>query len=298
MTAPERITDENKVEIMLALAAPFMDESVEWRVDQVVRKGKSVKLLAYLDWRAIQRRLDAVVGAWNWRTRLVPCPDNKTIAAIDILMSINGVSTWVSREAVSTDRKMHGANSGQHAVKAGATDAFKVAFVQWGGGRHLYQLGVTFADIVQQRPKGVPRCRLVKVTGKDAQGWAVAPSIRELQAELFEKLPINQLITAESYPNDRERRARRIMLAMQRGKISKGRVPLAIEAASAIVKRHKGQVYWQHMGINDLQKMNNERIKIASHTMVAWCESGRLTEMVQAYEQWKSEGATPQPKPE
>lgn len=291
MSPPTVINEENMSEVMLALAAPFMDESVEWRQDSS-RNGR-VKLLAYLDWRAIQRRLDAVVGPWNWRTRVGPV-ESKTIGAIDIYITRNGVGEWVSREAVSTGRKMHGAQAEQHSVKAGATDAFKVAFVQWGGGRHLYELGQTWVPIVKDYPKSAPKCRVVNC-GKD--GWAVAPSIREVQAELFEQLPVQQIITAENYPDPRERRGRRIQLLLRRSTISKQRWPLAIEMCSARIRRHKTRVYWQRPGMPDLREMTTEHMKIASHTMLDFAERGLIHELLSEYEAWKADGCKPQQIP-
>ena len=49
------------------LSAPFSHEDVEWKI-QTVSKDKSRGLaVAYVTARAIQNRLDAVVGAQNWK---------------------------------------------------------------------------------------------------------------------------------------------------------------------------------------------------------------------------------------
>lgn len=49
------------------LSEPFSHEDVEWKI-QTVSKDKSRGLaVAYVTARAIQNRLDAVVGAQNWK---------------------------------------------------------------------------------------------------------------------------------------------------------------------------------------------------------------------------------------
>ena len=55
----------NMQEILKELKGPFPYEDVDWKV-QVMNKDKTKSMaVAYLDSRAIQKRLDEVVGAMN-----------------------------------------------------------------------------------------------------------------------------------------------------------------------------------------------------------------------------------------
>lgn len=59
-------------EIMQALAAPFPAKDVEWRVQNTTADHKRGMAVPYIDSRAIQNRLDAVVGIYNWKPEYRP----------------------------------------------------------------------------------------------------------------------------------------------------------------------------------------------------------------------------------
>ena len=53
------------------LALPFTFEEIEWRVLRVSKKKPVAQVAAYVDSRAIQKRLDEVVGRENWQNEFV-----------------------------------------------------------------------------------------------------------------------------------------------------------------------------------------------------------------------------------
>ena len=59
-------------EIMQALAAPFAAKDVEWRGPNTTQDHTRGMAVPYIDSRAIQNRLDAVVGIYNWKTEYRP----------------------------------------------------------------------------------------------------------------------------------------------------------------------------------------------------------------------------------
>ena len=121
-----------------ALRAPFPADDVEWRLQSCGKKGDKVwaLCLAYITNRAIQQRLDDVVGPENWQNEFTTGPHGGVICGI----SIKCGNEWV--------RKWDGAENTQvEAVKGGLSDAMKRAGYQWGIGRYLYKLEEGFAKV-------------------------------------------------------------------------------------------------------------------------------------------------------
>ncbi|MCL1866745.1 MAG: Rad52/Rad22 family DNA repair protein [Oscillospiraceae bacterium] len=118
------------------LKKPFKPDEVQWRItasgkgNDGVAKGLAVP---YLDSRAIQNRLDDVVGRDNWQnsyTMLLMQKDNAFISTISIFHAERG--EWVG--------KSNGAGSSDiEPIKGGLSDAFKRAASMWNIGRYLYE---------------------------------------------------------------------------------------------------------------------------------------------------------------
>lgn len=64
MNSQEQETDWQT--IRAALAAHFAPESVKWRIGSMSKDKTRATLLAYLDARDVQDRLDAVLGCDGW----------------------------------------------------------------------------------------------------------------------------------------------------------------------------------------------------------------------------------------
>jgi hypothetical protein len=145
------------------LKEPFAPSDVSWRIGQAgkTRDGKIwAKVLAYIDNRNIQERLDEVVGPANWKNEYAKGPEGGVLCGLSIKVDGEWVTKWDGAE-----------NSDIEPIKGGLSDSMKRAAVQWSIGRYLYELGETWAEIVE---KGVPgahyaNCK-VKVDGKD--DWA------------------------------------------------------------------------------------------------------------------------------
>jgi hypothetical protein len=126
------------------LREPFPASDIEWRIQQSgVKNGKGWAMaLAYVTNRAIQSRLDEVVGAENWKNEYSKAPDDGVLCGISIRVNVEAPLT--SREWVT---KFDGAENTQvEAVKGGLSGAMKRAAVQWGIGRYLYNLESTFVE--------------------------------------------------------------------------------------------------------------------------------------------------------
>jgi hypothetical protein len=121
------------------LTQPFEEKHVEWRIGKAfygeTEQQNSYLLLAYLDARAVQRRLDEIFTPFGWRDEYRQ-EGSGFVCRLCVL--INGM--WVCKENGSSETNME-------AYKGGISSAFKrVASSGFGIGRYLYNLGDTWAD--------------------------------------------------------------------------------------------------------------------------------------------------------
>ena len=147
----------------------FPPEEIEWRPDQVFgfsgfadrqsnnyRKGKALAL-AYVTNRAIQNRLDEVVGPTRWRNEYKPGPNGGVVCGLSLYLRMpDGSFQWVT--------KWDGAeNSNFSPVKGGLSDSMKRAGYQWGIGRYLYRLPTMRLQCevydANKNSKGKPKAR-------------------------------------------------------------------------------------------------------------------------------------------
>lgn len=125
------------------LALPFTFDEIEWRVLRVSKRKPVAQVAAYVDSRAIQKRLDEVVGRENWQNEFetVAGADNKSTAHIcKLRIYYPERSEWITKSdgAGCTDVEP---------IKGGLSNAFKRSASMWGIGRYLYELKDIWAEI-------------------------------------------------------------------------------------------------------------------------------------------------------
>jgi hypothetical protein len=116
----------------------FAPDSIEWRIQTSGEKNGRVWAICvpYVTNRAIQGRLDEVVGPENWSNEFRPGPDGGVMCGLSIRVGDQWVTKWDGAE-----------NTDVEGVKGGLSGAMKRAAVQWGIGRYLYTLEETFAHV-------------------------------------------------------------------------------------------------------------------------------------------------------
>ncbi len=121
-----------------ALQDFFQPDEIEWRIQQAGEKHGRVWAITvpYVTNRAIQMRLDDVVGPENWRNEFKPGPDGGVMCGLSIRVGHEWVTKWDGAE-----------NTDVEGVKGGLSGAMKRAAVQWGIGRYLYTLDESFAHV-------------------------------------------------------------------------------------------------------------------------------------------------------
>lgn len=136
---------------MRELAQPFSMDDLEWRVQDggISNNRPWIRLVAYVTNRALQNRLDEVVGVFNWRNEYKELPNleskplknggfvNGALCGISIKIGSDWVTKWDGSD-----------NTQIEAIKGGLSGAMKRAGVQWGVGRYLYDTDVMYADCI------------------------------------------------------------------------------------------------------------------------------------------------------
>ena len=133
------ISQDEWIRILAELAAHFPATSVQWRPqgdrENKVKAGARVRILAYLDARAVQDRLDAACpGLWSFDWSPVH------IDAKGIVTAAKGVLT-----IASISRADIGTMSSWDPSKGAVSDALKRSAVHFGVGRYLYDLPDVYA---------------------------------------------------------------------------------------------------------------------------------------------------------
>jgi hypothetical protein len=125
--------------LMQALRDPFPARDVEWRVQTSGKttKGPWVRVIAYIDNRAIMERLDAVAGVDGWRNEFKHAGTGAVLCGLSLYIAGDWITKWDG--ASETDIEP---------AKGGLSGAQKRAAVEWGIGRYLYNIEENFAEIV------------------------------------------------------------------------------------------------------------------------------------------------------
>ena len=130
--------------IQQELAKPFAPEDLEWRLQKAIESKLRGIAVPYVTNRAIQARLDDVVGPDGWYNEYKPWHRSGQKEA-----QICGISIYFPEKGFIT--KWDGAeDSDIEPVKGGLSDSMKRAAVQWGIGRVLYGMDVVWVDIEKQ----------------------------------------------------------------------------------------------------------------------------------------------------
>lgn len=124
------------------LAKPFAPEDLEWRLQHVIKEKNCGLAVPYVTNRAIQDRLDDVVGPENWHNDFKPWHASGKKES-----QICGISIY-NAERKEWNTKWDGAEDTDiEAVKGGLSDSMKRAAVQWGIGRVLYKMEVVWVSV-------------------------------------------------------------------------------------------------------------------------------------------------------
>ena len=126
------------------LAAPFPPDQLDWRVGATTQDKTKGLALPYLDARAVQRRLDDVIGPPYWETDLKTGGERGLIRSLTIHV---GDRTVTRTDAAGWTTDSDGDPGG---MKGAASDSLKRAAALFGVGRYLYDLPRIWVAIEQK----------------------------------------------------------------------------------------------------------------------------------------------------
>ncbi len=146
---------ENKY--MKKLGEPFPYSDVNWRLQYVNTKELSGIAVPYLDARAIEDRLDNVIGQNNWKdeyeqwhTYLEKVEEHGKVTTKQVQSQICKISIYDEERKEWIDKSDGAENTDIEAIKGGLSDAFKRAAVKWNIGRYMYKMNTVWVKVKQQ----------------------------------------------------------------------------------------------------------------------------------------------------
>lgn len=117
------------------LKKPFRPDEIEFRITAKTQDKTKGLAAAYIQARAVQNRLDEVIGFNNWKNEFIVTDKGKICG---LSLRIDG--EWITKFDGASDTKIE-------ATKGGISDSMKRAAVQWGIGRYLYNLPAQWVKI-------------------------------------------------------------------------------------------------------------------------------------------------------
>ena len=122
-------------DLAFELSKQFSKDQIQWRVQRQTRDGTSALVLAYVDARTVQDRLNEVMGIDGWQCKHISYGAN-TICHLGLKFN----NEWIWRSDGAGDTNFE-------ADKGAISDSLKRAAVHFGVGRHLYDLPSVFVKV-------------------------------------------------------------------------------------------------------------------------------------------------------
>lgn len=148
-------TREQWDDISRRLQEPFDPREVDFRVQgKVNEQNQRGQVVAYIDARAVQDRLDAVVGAGNWSFDWTPLViDRGEVMVAKGSLTVYGVTKADAGSASNFEQTL-----------GAVSHCFKRAAVHWGVGRYLYSLPASWVQV--ERGGRIPDAVLSDLRGR------------------------------------------------------------------------------------------------------------------------------------
>jgi hypothetical protein len=213
-------------EIASRLREPFDPADVDFRVQgRANEQTGRAQVVAYIDARAVQDRLDAVVGAGNWSFDWTPLViDKGEVMVAKGTITIHGVAKSDAGSASNFEQSL-----------GAVSHCFKRAAVHWGIGRYLYNLPMNWVTVEKGR---IPDVVLRELRAKLPRPATTLPGSAPDEGERVVDSPVDRRRTA-----GRERQVSAIRepaAAMERAESAR-MAPAARSAAAAAGTAESGE---------------------------------------------------------
>jgi hypothetical protein len=162
--------------VMELLAAPFTEDEIKFKPGVV--SGNRALALPYVDARAIQDRLDEVLGVAGWQDEYECLPDGSVVCRLQLRLN----KEWITKMDVGGPSEQPDEGDRR---KAAFSDALKRAAVKFGIGRYLYRQEAQWVDYDTQKKKFAKQPKLpVFAPAKRLAEHASAPAAPATHAQL------------------------------------------------------------------------------------------------------------------
>lgn len=187
------ITREQWDEIALQLREPFDPRDVDFRVQGKANEQTGrAQVVAYIDARVVQDRLDAVVGAGNWSFDWTPLVIEKgEVMIAKGTLTVYGISKADAGSASNFEQTL-----------GAVSHCFKRAAVHWGVGRYLYNLPMTWVSV--EKNGRIPEATMHELRAKLPRPKIAATVVRDDEGERVVDSPVER---GRRLPSGRERQA-------------------------------------------------------------------------------------------
>jgi hypothetical protein len=177
--------------IAAALAAPFDPREVRFKPAAV--SGRLALALAYVDARAVQERLDRVLGVGGWQDEYQVLEGGAVVCRLRVFFG----GRWLVKSDVGAPGEPDG-RADPH--KAGFSDALKRAAVKYGVARYLYRLPPQWLDYDPQKGQFLqcPRLPDWALPRQEGPQPGATPAARGTIDEQ-QRLHLLQLLAAKGY---------------------------------------------------------------------------------------------------
>lgn len=177
----------NFSDVQKRLSAPFASHLVSWKPQAFNREKTRAMLVAYIDARAVQDRLDTVCpDAWTFEVKAIPGTPTPTVRG---RLTVLGLRREDIGEAGEGDAGT---------LKAAASDALKRCAVQFGIGRYLYDLPRTWAEWDTQKREAKTLPQLPEWARPDFErspgGAHIAQAMDQLRYEMPTDLELQRAV--------------------------------------------------------------------------------------------------------
>lgn len=175
----------NLSDMQKRLQAPFPAHMIAWKPATLTKDRSRALLLAHIDARAVQDRLDAVCpDGWEFRVEVIPGTRQPTVKGT---LTVLGVTREDIGEAPEGDLGT---------LKAAASDALKRCAVHFGIGRYLYDLPRFWGDWDDTKRQPVTTPELPDWARPDHErtpgGLHLMQAMEQLRYELPEDLDLQR----------------------------------------------------------------------------------------------------------
>ena len=237
------------------LSDPFSMEDIEWLITATTKDKTKGLAVPFITARAVQARLDEVVGPTMWKNNFT---EWKTGAQLcEILIYDEALDQWIGKIDGSGDTDIEG-------TKGGLSSAFKRCAAMWGIGRYLYFLDGVWVEIEQQgNSYRIKPNQVITLPGWALPGGTGKPGIKDATQPTVTTRGYNAAPAPQQQPQQgaQQQAGPAPSGNGQAGKLSPKQVDRALKKGQAANQDKASILVWieQKFGVKAIEDLNRQQ---------------------------------------